>query len=97
VTSTIARIDWLVASGNSAGGFCQQGMKEVARLWAHWQFPRLAPGTRLASADGGAEQVPDAVGEAEAERAADNDPQHRAKDVAAAQAGAEGARQTERH
>jgi hypothetical protein len=51
------------------------------------QHPRLA--------DGGAEQVPDAVGEGQSERSADDYPQDGAADVAAAQAGAEGTGQTE--
>src|SRR5580693_273431 len=48
------------------------------------------------SVDGGPEQVPGAVGEGQAERPADNDPHDGAAHVAAAQAGAKGARQGER-
>src|SRR4029077_10279258 len=46
-------------------------------------------------ADGGAEQVPDAVGEGQAERSADDNSQNGAADVAAAQAGAEGTGQAQ--
>jgi hypothetical protein len=59
---------------------------ERAAAGRHRQ-PRLA--------DGGAEQVPDAVGEGQAERSADDQPQDGAADAAAAQVGAEGTGQTE--
>jgi hypothetical protein len=41
-------------------------------------------------ADGGAEQVPDAVSKGQSECSADDNSQHRAADVAAADAGAQG-------
>jgi hypothetical protein len=49
----------------------------------------------FALSDGRAEQAPDAVGEGQAERAADDDAQHGAAHVAAAQVGAEGTGQGE--
>jgi hypothetical protein len=50
--------------------------------------PRVVPVIRLA--EGGAEQVPDAVGEGQAECSADDQPQDGAADAAAAQVSAEG-------
>src|ERR1700722_20778756 len=47
-------------------------------------------GSPLRLADGGAEQVPDPVGEGQAEGAPDDYPQHGAPDVAAADASTEG-------
>jgi hypothetical protein len=46
-------------------------------------------------ADGGTEQAPDAVGEGQAERSADDNPRDGAADVAAAQAGAQGTGQAQ--
>lgn len=46
-------------------------------------------------ADGSAEQVPDAIGESQSKCPADNDSQHGAADVAAADAGAERAGQAQ--
>ena len=57
---------------------------------------RLPAVTSIRLADGGAEQVPDAVGEGQAERPADHEPQDRTADAASAQAGAEGTGQGER-
>ena len=45
--------------------------------------------------NGGAEQMPDSVGEGQPERPADDNSQYGAADIAAADAGAEGAGQAE--
>ena len=55
----------------------------------------IAASAAAVLADGGAEQVPDAVGEGQAEGSADDEPQDSAADVAATQSGAEGTGQTE--
>src|SRR5690242_203788 len=57
--------------------------------------PYEPAGTVNSLANGGAEQVPDAVGEGQAERSADDEPQDGAADAASAQTGAEGTGQTE--